>query len=398
MAVTYEAIKAAQNRIAPYVRRTDITKISMPGGGDLHIKLENLQYTGAYKVRGAFNCMLQLSEEEKRAGILAASAGNHAQGVGRAARELALDCTIVMPVGAPLSKITATERYKVKVVLFGNTYDDACAHAMSLAQRQNKTYIHAFDDARVICGQGTLGLELLEQLPDVGQVLVPVGGGGLASGISTAVKAMNPHIKVIGVEPQNAASMQSSIAARRIITLPSANTIADGIAVKTPGDLTYPICRDHLDGIVTVDDGDISNAILFLMEKGKIVSEGAGAVGIAAVLANKVKLLEGASTVAVLSGGNIDVTMVSRIIDKGLLRSGRKMLVTTKLSDKPGQLAQLLEMISSTGANIFSVHHDRSGTDMNITELSVRVELETRDRHHAFEIRSMLEDAGYALR
>ena len=391
-------IQAARKRIAPYVWQTDVTHITLPNGKELYIKLENLQYTGAYKVRGAFNCVLQLTDDQRAAGILAASAGNHAQGVARAARELKLKCTIVMPSGAPLSKVTATEHYGANVVLHGETYDDACRYARKLEGETGMTFIHPFDDERVMAGQGTLGLEILSQCENVGLIIVPVGGGGLACGISTAVKESNPAIRVIGVEPSNAASMSTSISANRIITLPSANTIADGIAVKTPGDKTFPICRDQLDDIVTVDEGDIANAILYLLEKGKIVSEGAGAASIAAVLSGKLALPDDCNTVAVLSGGNIDVTMVSRIIDKGLLRSGRKVLISTRLSDKPGQLVRLLELISTTGANIVSVSHDRSNAEMNITESSVSIELETRDRRHVFDIRSMLEDKGYQLK
>lgn len=396
MPIALDDIRAAKERIAPYVRRTDLTQMMLPDGGELYIKLENLQYTGAFKVRGAFNCILQLTEEQKKAGVLAASAGNHAQGVARAARELSLDCTIVMPSGAPLSKIAATEHYGANVVLYGNSYDDACAHALQLVKKTGATFIHPFNDERVIAGQGTLGIEILEDIK-AGQILVPLGGGGLASGIAIAAKGIDPTVRVIGVEPQSAASMRSSIQAQRIVTLASANTIADGIAVKTPGELTYPLCRDYLDEVVTVDDDDIAKAILHLLEKCKIVSEGAGAAGVAAMLSKKVAPLPDRPTVALLSGGNIDVTMVARIIDKGLIRTGRKTLIRTTLTDKPGQLVKLLSMISTTGANIVTVQHDRMAADMNVTESAVSIELETRDRRHVFEIRSTLEDAGYKL-
>lgn len=395
MPITIDDIRGAQTRIAPYIRKTEITQMSVPDG-ELFIKLENLQATGAYKVRGAFNCMLQLSEAQKSAGVMAASAGNHAQGVARAARELGLRCTIVMPTGAPLSKIAATEHYGVNVVLHGNTYDDACVHALSLAKESGATFIHPFNDERVIAGQGTLALEILDEV-DAGQILVPIGGGGLASGIAVAAKSINPEIRVIGVEPQSAASMKASIQAQRIVTLASAITIADGIAVKTPGEITYPYCSELLDDIITVDDDDVARAILHLLEKGKIVSEGAGAAAVAAVLSKKIALLQDKPTVAILSGGNIDVTMISRIIDKGLIRTGRKAMIRTALSDKPGQLARLLNIISGTGANIVSVQHDRMHPDMNVTESAVTVELETRDRKHVFEIKSMLEDTGYQL-
>lgn len=398
MSITLQDVRAAQERIAPYIRRTDIAHMALPLGGEAYIKLENLQYTGAFKIRGAFNCMLQLNEEQRRAGVLAASAGNHAQGVARAASALHIACTIVMPATAPLSKITATEQYGAKVVLAGSSYDDACARALQLVQETGATFIHPFNDERVIAGQGTLGLEILEEIKNIGQILVPVGGGGLASGVALAVKAVDPSIAVIGVEPKSAACMRCSLDAGRIVTLASSATIADGIAVKTPGDITFAMCRDLLDDVITVDDDDIARAILHLLEKCKIVSEGAGAAGVAALLVGKARpLSDGRATVALLSGGNIDVTMVARIIDKGLIRTGRKTMIRTTLSDKPGQLVKLLSMVAATGANIVAVQHDRKAADMNVTESAVEIELETRDRRHVFEIMSTLEDAGYRL-
>lgn len=397
MSIVLQDIIAARERISPYVRHTDITQMSLPRGGELFIKMENLQATGAFKVRGAANCLLQLDEAQKKAGVLAASAGNHAQGVARAARELGVSATIVMPKAAPLSKIAATEHFGAKVVLFGDSYDDACAYALKMVEETGATFIHPFNDERVIAGQGTLGLEIMEDVPNVGQILVPVGGGGLIAGIAVAVKSVDPTIKVIGVEPKTAASMQSSLAAGRPVTLASASTIADGIAVKTPGELTFSLCQNYVDEIVTVDDDDIAKAILHLLEKGKIVSEGAGAAGVAAMLSGKVQLLEAAPTVALLSGGNIDVTMIARIIDKGLIRAGRKAIIDTEVPDKPGQLAKLLALISTTGANIVSVQHDRMRPDMNIGFSAVSVELETRDRSHVFEIKSLLEESGYRL-
>jgi threonine dehydratase len=385
----------ARERIQAHIRKTDITQMSLPGG-ELYLKLENLQATGAYKVRGAFNCMLQLSEEQKHAGVIAASAGNHAQGVARAARELGVHCAIVMPAGAPLSKVAATKHYGAHVTLSGNGYDEAYAHALALSKGSGATFIHPFDDERVIAGQGTIALEIIDAV-NPAQIIVPIGGGGLAAGVATAAKGINPQIRVIGVEPANAASMKASIAAGRIITLISTNTIADGIAVKTPGDVTYPICRDLLDDIVTVGDDEIAQAILHLLEKGKIVSEGAGAAAIAAVLNKKIALTDDGPTVAILSGGNIDVNMISRIINKGLLRTGRMVSIHTLLSDKPGQLAMLLSIISGTGANILTVQHDRISADMDITQSAVAVSVETRNNRHVFEIRSMLEDMGYRL-
>ena len=395
MAVSLADIRAARERIRPYIRETDIVTLTLPGGGEALVKCENLQATGAFKVRGAANCILMLTEAQQRAGVLAASAGNHAQGVARTAQKLAIACTIVMPLHAPLSKIAATESYGAKVVLYGETYDDACAYALRLAEETGMTFVHPFDDERVIAGQGTIALEILDEVHP-GQVIVPVGGGGLIAGVAAAIKQTDPAIRVIGVEPASAASMRASIQAGRVVTLASAATLADGIAVKTPGELTYRMCREYVDEIVTVDDDDIAKAILYLIERSKIVSEGAGAAPIAALLAGKIGRVDG-GTLAVLSGGNIDVTMVSRIIDKGLIRAGRKFVLRTELADTPGQLARLLELVSGTGANIVSVSHDRNLPELPINASLVSVEMETRDRQHVFAIRAELADRGYRL-
>lgn len=397
MPITLHDIKKAAERIAPYVIHTDVTRMALPFGGELFIKMENLQLTGAFKVRGAANCILQFDEKRRQAGALAASAGNHAQGVARAAREQGIRCTIVMPKSAPLSKIAATEALGARVILAGDNYDEACARALELAQETGATFVHPFNDESVIAGQGTLGLEILEDLPGVGQVLVPVGGGGLAAGVAIAIKSIDPAVRVIGVEPSAAASMSASLRAGYPITLPQVNTIADGIAVKTPGELTYRYCEKYLDDVVTVDDDDIAKAVLHLMEKAKIVSEGAGAAGVAAALAEKVALRPDRPTLALLSGGNIDVTMIARIIDKGLIRAGRKAIIDTQMADKPGQLKRLIAMIGDSGANIVSVHHDRIRPDMPIGESAVSVEIETRDRDHVREIRTVLSENGYRV-
>lgn len=397
MAVTLLDIMAAAERIKPCVRHTDVTRMRTPGG-ELSIKLENLQYTGAFKVRGAANRILQLTDAERRAGVLAASAGNHAQGVARAARMINVKCTIVMPENAPLSKIAATEALGAAVVLHGVGYDAACAHALTLAAQSGATFVHPFDDDMVIAGQGTLGLEILSDVPDVKEILVPVGGGGLAAGVAIAVKESRPDVRVFGVEPASAASMQASIRAGKPITLASAVTIADGIAVRTPGEKTFRYCEQYLDGIITVDDDEIAASILYLMEKSKIVSEGAGAAAVAAALSGKRAISENGSTVALLSGGNIDVTMLSRIIDKGLIRQGRKAIIDTEIPDKPGNLARLVSFISETGANVVSVQHDRTRASMPIGTAEVSLELETRDEAHVRLIRSRLAEAGYPVR
>lgn len=395
MSVTLDDIKKAEKRIQPYIRHTDVTRMVYEGR-ELYIKLENLQITGAYKVRGAFNRMLQLSESERKKGVLAASAGNHAQGVALAAKTLGIKCTIVMPLNAPLQKIAATEGYGAKVVLFGATYDDACAHALELVEKTGAIFIHPFNDERVIAGQGTVALELLEDIHP-GTVLVPVGGGGLASGIAVALKSIDPTIRVIGVEPASAASMSGSVKAGRIITLASSATIADGIAVKTPGSITFEMCRNYLDDIITVEDNLIASTILLLMEKSKIVSEGAGAAPVAAFIAGmKNEQPSERPTVAILSGGNIDATMLSRIIEKGLVWAGRKIILKTELSDKPGFLARLLTILSQTGANIVSIQHDRALPD-TVTSAAVILELETRDMEHVREIKTLLSEEGYRL-
>lgn len=396
MSVSFEDVEAAASRISPYIHLTDITQMPLPGKKDkLFIKTENLQVTGSFKVRGAFNRILQLTEDEKSKGVLAASAGNHAQGVALAAQTLEIPCTIVMPRTAPLSKIAATESYGAKVVLFGEVYDDAFNHALEIQEKTGATFVHPFDDEAVIAGQGTIGLEILRQLPKVEQVVVPIGGGGLAAGIALTVKTANPSIKVIGVEPKNAASMLASFKSRHPVTLASATTIADGIAVKTPGNLTYGICCKNIDEIVTVEDDDIANTILYLLEKTKIVSEGAGAATVAAALMGKIAL--NVPTVAVLSGGNIDVTVVARIIDKGLLKAGRKFILFTLVADRPGQLAALLALVSGTGANVVMINHDRLAPFAPIGSTMIKLELETRDRQHVYEIRSLLEDNGYKI-
>ena len=396
MSITLEDVAAAASRITSYIHLTDVTQMQVPGKKErLFIKAENLQVTGSFKVRGAFNRILQLTDEELSKGVLAASAGNHAQGVALAAHTLGIPCTIVMPRTAPLSKIAATEAHGAKVVLYGEVYDDAYNHAMELQSQTGATFVHPFDDDAVIAGQGTIGLEILHQMPGAAQVIVPVGGGGLAAGVALAVKSVRPSIKVVGVEPRNAASMLASIQSRHPVTLATAATIADGIAVKTPGDKTFAICKEYLDEVVTVEDDDIANTILYLMEKAKIVSEGAGAASVAAVLAGKISI--DVPTVAVLSGGNIDVTIISRIIDKGLLKAGRKMILSTLVADRPGQLAALLAVVSGTGANVVSVNHDRLAPFAPIGSTLVKLELETRDRNHVFDIRTLLEDNGYKI-
>lgn len=395
MQVALSDIQAAQERIAPYIHTTEVGQISTPAGGTFLVKAESLQITGSFKTRGAFNRILLMTQEERAKGIIASSAGNHAQGVARAAQAFGIPCTIVMPRTAPLAKISAVRAYGSNVVLHGEVYDDAYAKAIEIMEETGASFIHPFDDPAIIAGQGTIGLEIAKQVPDLETLVVPVGGGGLAAGVALAMKALLPSVRVIGVEPENAASMQASIQAQKIVTLASAATIADGIAVKTPGQLTYKICREVLDDVVTVDDDEIASAMLYMLEKAKIVSEGAGAASTAAVLYGRVPCK--GKTLAIISGGNIDATMISRIIDKGLAKAGRKILLKVVILDRPGQLAKLLDLVSETGANVVSIHHDRIRTDISIGHTIVELELETRDREHALSIHSLLEDKKYRL-
>ena len=330
--VTLGMVLEARERLKKVVRRTDLVPyrvLGVPGKNEIFIKTENLQHTGAFKLRGAYNKIAQLTEEERAHGVIASSAGNHAQGVALAASMFGVKATIVMPEGAPLAKIAATRAYGAEVVLSGLVYDDAYQKAMELQQETGAVFVHPFNDPQVIAGQGSLGLEIMDDEPDIGTVVVPIGGGGLISGIAVAIKSLWPNVKIIGVQAAGAPSMQQSLREGHPITLSSAHTIADGIAVKTPGDLTYELCQKYVDEVVTVDEDEICNAILTLLEKCKIVAEGAGAVSVAALLHNKFKA-EG-KIACLVSGGNIDVTTLQRILDKGLMKAGRLAQVCLSL-------------------------------------------------------------------
>ena len=363
---------------------------------EIYLKPENLQVTGSFKVRGAYFKMSQLSAEEKAAGVIACSAGNHAQGVALAARENGIKAKICIPEGAPISKVEATKRYGAEVVLVKGVYDDAYAHAIELQKELGSTFIHPYDDEDVIAGQGTIGLELLNQLDDLDAVIVPIGGGGLISGVAFAVKSLNPNVKVYGVQAQGAPSMYRSIKEDEQLTLDSVSTFADGIAVKHPGDLTYDICRRYVDEIVTVTDDEIATAILALIEKHKMIAEGAGAVSVAAAMFNKIDI-KGKKVCCVISGGNIDVNILSRVIARGLVKEGRSTDMTIALPDKPGQLVNVSSLIASTGANVVSVSHERSDVNMDINSCFLRLRMETRDQAHVDEIKEVLRTAGYRI-
>lgn len=365
-------------------------------GCDLYLKPENLQVTGSFKVRGAYFKMSQLTPEEKAAGVIACSAGNHAQGVALAARENGIKAQICIPDGAPISKVEATKSYGAEVVLVKGVYDDAYAKAIELQKEQGSTFLHPYDDEDVIAGQGTIGLEILTQMDDLDAVIVPIGGGGLISGVAFAVKSLNPKVKVYGVQASGAPSMYRSIQQHEQLTLDSVATFADGIAVKHPGDLTYQICSQYVDEIVTVTDDEIATAILALIEKHKMIAEGAGAVAVAAAMFDKVDL-QGKKAVCVVSGGNIDVTILSRVISRGLMKEGRSTDITVALADKPGQLVAVSQIIAATGANVVSVRHDRSDENMDINSCLLRLRMETRDHAHVEEVKRVLREAGYQI-
>lgn len=360
------------------------------------LKTENLQLTGSFKLRGAYYKISQLSDEEKARGVIACSAGNHAQGVALGAQRNGIKAIICLPAGAPISKVEATRSYGAEVCLVPGVYDDAYAKAVELQQQHGYTFVHPFDDPKVIAGQGTIGLEILEQLPDVDAVVVPIGGGGLISGVAFAIKTLRPEIKVYGVQSSGAPSMAASLQEGHIARLSEVSTIADGIAVKEPGVNTFEMCNKYVDEVVTVSDEEIAAAILALTEQQKLVAEGAGAVSVAAVMYNKVPV-KGKKVVCLVSGGNIDVNTFSRVITRGLSKSGRNYTFTIDLADKPGQLSGVCTVIAEAGGNIISVNHERINTSAEINGCTIRIELETRDANHISDIRNSLLARGYKV-
>ena len=370
-------------------------KLSAKAGCDIYLKTENLQVTGSFKVRGAYYKISQLSEEERSHGVIACSAGNHAQGVALAATHCNTKSIICLPEGAPISKVEATKKYGAEVCMVKGVYDDAYNRAIELRDEKGYTFIHPFDDPDVIAGQGTIGLEIIEQLPDVDAIIVPIGGGGLIAGVSYLVKHLRPKCRIYGVQAAGAPSMFNSVNDGKIETLPSVNTIADGIKVKTPGDLTFELCQKYVDGIVTVSDDEVAAAILSLMENQKLISEGAGAVPVAAVMFDKIPEIKGKKVCCVVSGGNIDVNILSRVIERGLKMNGRTANITIALSDKPGQLATVSALIANEGANVVSVSYSSTDLDMNITDCYLNLSIETRDFEHIEQIKQALTKAGF---
>ena len=397
MELSLGSILEARERLRGIARRTGLVECRAlcDERRRVLLKTEDLQDTGSFKVRGAYIKIASLTDEERARGVIASSAGNHAQGVALAARTFGIPATIVMPKGAPLAKVKATRELGAQVVLHGAVYDDAYAEAKRIQAETGAVFIHPFDDPMVIAGQGTIGLEIMDEVPDIGTVLVPIGGGGLAAGVASAVKLLHPSVHVIGVQAAGAAGMKASFEAGHVVSLPSAKTIADGIAVKQPGELTYAVCRRYLDEIVTVDDDEIAQAILFLMERCKMVAEGAGAASVAALLSGKTRA-EG-TIAAIISGGNIDVTMISRIIEKGLLRAGRVSKLRILLQDRPGQLEIVSRIIGGAGANVMAVHHDRTDVDLDIRDAILEITMETQDREHAGRVIDELRAAGFSV-
>ncbi len=395
--ITLDKIYHAAYVLKDVARKTDmIYAQNLKSDAKLYLKTENLQITGSFKLRGAYYKISQLTEEQRNAGIVACSAGNHAQGVALAATRMGMKSVVCMPDGAPISKVEATKAFGAEVCLHGATYDDAFAKASQIQQETGATLIHPFDDEEVIAGQGTIGLEILEQLREVEAVIVPIGGGGLISGVAFAIKSLAPHVKVYGVQAENASGMFTSHQEGHVITLDKANTFADGIAVKHPGDLTFDIVEKYVDGIVTVTEDEIAAAILALMEKQKLVTEGAGAVAVAAAMFNKLPIAN-KKTVCILSGGNIDVSILSRVITRGLITSGRNAMLLIALEDKPGQLVGVSQIISDCGANVVSVHHEHSDPNMAIASCFLRVGIETRDFEQIENIKKALTEKGFKL-
>ena len=390
-------VQAAWDVVRGQVRHTPVKRsssLSQATGADMHLKLENFQRTGSFKVRGALNKVHALTPAERKAGVVAASAGNHAQGVAYAAAKAGVHATIFMPEDATLAKVQATKGYGAEVRLAGKDYQEAYEAAVAHQKRTGATFVHAFEDPLVMAGQGTLGLEMLQDIPEMDTVLVPIGGGGLIAGIATAVKALKPGIQVIGVQAAGASSIAPSLQKGSPVTLDEAQTMADGIAVRRSGALTLEVIKARVDQVVTVSEPEIAAAILFLLERQKAVVEGAGAVTLAAAMHGKVELA-GRHACALVSGGNIDMTLVSRIIQKGLVKEGRIAVLETVISDKPGSLASFLQVLARNKASVIDLHHDRDRLDLALNRTAVEVHVETRGPEHIAEVQKALADAGY---
>jgi len=398
---TYAAIQEAAQRIRDGVIETPCTRTRAfrdLAPGNHYLKLENLQRTGSFKDRGALNCMLRLTEAERARGVVTASAGNHAQAVAYHGGRLGISVTVVMPETAPLIKVTNTRGYGADVIQVGTILDDAAAEVQRFAAEEELSIIHAFDDEDVIAGQGTMGLEILEQVPDVSVVVVPVGGGGMISGIACAIKEIKPDVRIIGVEADAAASAKASRDAGEVVKIAVSDTLADGIVTKRIGEITYPLIERYVDELVSVGEEEIAAAILLLIEREKTVAEGAGAVGLAALMTGSVTLSETDRAVLLLSGGNIDINMISRIIDRGLVFDGRLVRLAITVKDRPGSLAGLTRAVADMGANVLETYHRRAFADISVGDVGIVIQMETRGREHVIEIVHRLEDLGHDVR
>lgn len=395
--MTIDRIFKASVVLKEIVRKTSIVRANgIAPQCELYIKPENLQNTGSFKLRGSGFKIAMLSEEEKARGVIACSAGNHAQGVALAATKCGISSLICLPDSAPISKIEATKAYGAQVCLVPGCYDDAYKRAVELRDEMGYTFVHPFDDEDVIAGQGTIGLEILNELDDIDAVIVPIGGGGLISGVAFAIKSLRPSIKVYGVQAAGAPSMFNSVNHGKIERLSTVSTIADGIAVKEPGAITYETVKNYVDDIAVVTDDEISSAILALIEKQKMIAEGAGAVSIAAAMFDKFPIA-GKKVVSLVSGGNIDVNILSRVISRGLMKSGRTTSLRIELIDKPGQLKDVSRIIAECGANVTSVHHEHESSTVDVNGCYLRIAMETRDYEHVKQIHEALRREGFKV-
>ncbi len=396
-----KAIKKAKKRLEGVAHRTPFSyapKLSEISGYEVYLKKENLQLTGAFKIRGAFNKIASLIEEGKRGGVVAASAGNHAQGVAFSAKYFNINASIVMPDSTPLTKIQGVKEFGAEVILHGANYDEAYSYAIKYAKEKSIEFVHPFIDDEVIAGQGTIALEMLEDIEDLDAVVVPVGGGGLISGIGVALKAINPNIKLIGIASLGASAMKNSYDTKVAKSTKSVRTIADGIAVRDASPITLEYILNTVDALELVSEDEIAEAILFLLEKQKLLVEGAGAVGVASLMQHRLNLKKGSKVGVVLSGGNIDVTMLSLIIEKGLVKSSRKMKLSVVMIDKPGSLMQFTKLLTQVGANIVQIGYDRTSTDLKFGDAVVSVSIETKGEEHQEEIRKILRDSGFEFK
>lgn len=393
-----EKIYQARERIKNIVVNTPFSfspNLSEISGSEVYLKKENLQVTGAFKIRGAYNKIASLNDEQRSSGVIAASAGNHAQGVALSAHEFKIKAVIVMPESTPLTKINGVKKYGAEVILSGTNYDEAYAYAIEYGEKHSLTFVHPFEDEEVIAGQGTVALDILDDCADLDAVIIPVGGGGLISGMSIAIKEVNPNIEIIGVSATGAPALKNSFELKKAVDSVSVRTIADGIAVRDTSEITLAHMLKSVDKFISVDDEEIAAAILFLLEKQKLVVEGAGAVGVAALLHKKLSHLNGKKVAVVLSGGNMDVTLLSVIIEKGLLKSGRKMNVTVTLIDKPGSLHRFTQILQELNANIVHISYDRTSISLDYGDANVTVHMETKGDEHQQEIREALKSEGY---